>query len=126
MKAAGHSGENSLSWRISLPGLAPNSHLSPLADLAHRYHRHRRRRGAWLRARDRGGRGPARKLTPIHRTGRKSMSVLLRLLAAASVVVPLGASAQQGPVLLFGIMELSGTGTTPGTNFDNGVKLAVK
>jgi branched-chain amino acid transport system substrate-binding protein len=34
--------------------------------------------------------------------------------------------AQQGPVLFYGIMELSGTGATPGTNFDNGVKLAVK
>ena len=34
--------------------------------------------------------------------------------------------AQQGPVLIYGIMELSGTGATPGTNFDNGVKLAVK
>ena len=31
-----------------------------------------------------------------------------------------------GPVLLYGIMELSGPGATPGTNFDNGVKLAVK
>jgi branched-chain amino acid transport system substrate-binding protein len=34
--------------------------------------------------------------------------------------------AQQVPVLFYGIMELSGTGATPGTNFDNGVKLAVK
>src|SRR6202158_2858927 len=40
--------------------------------------------------------------------------------------ISLGAMAQQGPVLFFGIMELSGTGVTPGTNFDNGVKLAVK
>jgi branched-chain amino acid transport system substrate-binding protein len=40
--------------------------------------------------------------------------------------VSLGAIAQQGPVLFFGIMELSGTGATPGNNFDNGVKLAVK
>jgi branched-chain amino acid transport system substrate-binding protein len=38
----------------------------------------------------------------------------------------LPALAQQGPVLLYGIMELSGTGATPGTNFDNGAKLAVK
>jgi branched-chain amino acid transport system substrate-binding protein len=38
-----------------------------------------------------------------------------------------GASlAQQGPVTIVGLMELSGTGTTAGTNFDNGVKLAVK
>jgi branched-chain amino acid transport system substrate-binding protein len=38
-----------------------------------------------------------------------------------------GASlAQQGPVTIIGLMELSGTGATAGTNFDNGVKLAVK
>jgi branched-chain amino acid transport system substrate-binding protein len=38
-----------------------------------------------------------------------------------------GASlAQQGPVTIVGLMELSGTGATAGTNFDNGVKLAVK
>ena len=30
------------------------------------------------------------------------------------------------PVNIFGLVELSGTGTTSGTNFDNGVKLAVK
>lgn len=36
------------------------------------------------------------------------------------------ASAQQGPVPIFGLVELSGTGTTSGTNFDNGIKLAVK
>src|SRR5499427_9268600 len=34
--------------------------------------------------------------------------------------------AQQGPVKIIGLMELSGTGATAGTNFDNGVKLAVK
>ena len=38
-----------------------------------------------------------------------------------------GASlAQQGPVPIVGLMELSGTGATAGTNFDNGVKLAIK
>jgi branched-chain amino acid transport system substrate-binding protein len=36
------------------------------------------------------------------------------------------AVAQQGPVPIFGLVELSGTGTTSGTNFDNGIKLAVK
>jgi len=41
------------------------------------------------------------------------------------VIVP-PAAAQQGPVQIYGLMELSGTGTTSGTNFDNGVKLAVK
>jgi branched-chain amino acid transport system substrate-binding protein len=50
----------------------------------------------------------------------------LRLLAAALVGISLNAIAQQGPVLIAGIMELSGTGATPGNNFDNGVKLAVK
>ncbi len=34
--------------------------------------------------------------------------------------------AQQGPVTIIGLVELSGTGATAGTNFDNGVKLAVK
>jgi branched-chain amino acid transport system substrate-binding protein len=34
--------------------------------------------------------------------------------------------AQQDPIRIAGLVELSGTGTTSGTNFDNGVKLAVK
>ena len=33
---------------------------------------------------------------------------------------------QQDPVRIVGLVELSGTGATSGTNFDNGVKLAVK
>jgi branched-chain amino acid transport system substrate-binding protein len=37
-----------------------------------------------------------------------------------------GSVAQQEPVRIAGLVELSGTGTTSGTNFDNGVKLAVK
>lgn len=41
-------------------------------------------------------------------------------IAAASV-----ASAQQA-IPIFGLVELSGTGATSGSNFDNGVKLAVK
>jgi branched-chain amino acid transport system substrate-binding protein len=49
-------------------------------------------------------------------------AILGGLLAATAVA----AHAQQPPVLIYGIMELSGTGATPGTNFDNGVKLAVK
>jgi branched-chain amino acid transport system substrate-binding protein len=53
----------------------------------------------------------------------KSIGWLLSLaLAAAAPLV----SAQQGPVPIFGLVELSGTGTTSGTMFDNGVKLAVK
>jgi branched-chain amino acid transport system substrate-binding protein len=46
--------------------------------------------------------------------------------AAVALAAPVFASAQQGPVQIIGLMELSGTGVTSGTNFDNGVKLAVK
>src|SRR6202795_4169841 len=42
------------------------------------------------------------------------------------LVVATGCFAQQGPIPIVGLMELSGTGATAGTNFDNGVKLAVK
>src|SRR5438046_3573355 len=52
----------------------------------------------------------------------KLQSRVLAILAS----ITLGAMAQRGPVLIYGIMELSGTEATPGTNFDNGVKLAVK
>jgi branched-chain amino acid transport system substrate-binding protein len=54
----------------------------------------------------------------------KKYSGMLALMLAASV--SLSALAQQGPVPIVGLMELSGTGATAGTNFDNGVKLAVK
>src|ERR1700674_4237171 len=40
--------------------------------------------------------------------------------------VATGCFAQQGPIPIVGLVELSGTGATAGTNFDNGVKLAVK
>jgi ABC-type branched-chain amino acid transport systems, periplasmic component len=55
------------------------------------------------------------------------MKIFLRTLALglALGVAPV-ALAQQGPVQIFGLVELSGTGTTSGTNFDNGIKLAVK
>src|SRR5437773_4294312 len=50
-----------------------------------------------------------------------------RLAIAALVLSAATTSlAQQGPDPIFGLMELSGTGATAGTNFDNGVKLAVK
>ena len=42
------------------------------------------------------------------------------------LVVANGCFAQQGPIPIVGLVELSGTGATAGTNFDNGVKLAVK
>ena len=48
-------------------------------------------------------------------------SVALWMLIAA-----LPSLAQQPPVRIAGLVELSGTGATSGTNFDNGVKLAVK
>lgn len=40
--------------------------------------------------------------------------------------VTLFASAQAQSVKIVGLVELTGTGTTSGTNFDNGIKLAVK
>jgi branched-chain amino acid transport system substrate-binding protein len=48
--------------------------------------------------------------------------ILASVLIAAAFAVP----AQQAPAKFAGIMELSGSGSTPGTNFNNGVKLAVK
>jgi len=46
--------------------------------------------------------------------------------AALALSMATASLAQQGPVQIFGLMELSGTGATAGTNFDNGAKLAVK
>jgi branched-chain amino acid transport system substrate-binding protein len=48
------------------------------------------------------------------------------LLGLALAAAALASNAQQAPVKIVGIMELSGTGATPGNNFNNGVKLAVK
>ena len=48
------------------------------------------------------------------------------LLAAFAVAMASSALAQQKPVPIVGLMELSGAGATAGTNFNNGVKLAVK
>ncbi|MEO6749526.1 MAG: ABC transporter substrate-binding protein [Casimicrobiaceae bacterium] len=48
---------------------------------------------------------------------------------AAALALSLGlamAAQAAGPVKIVGLVELSGTGATAGTNFDNGVKLAVK
>jgi len=47
-----------------------------------------------------------------------------RLIAALVLGLPLFAHAQA--VKIYGLVELSGTGTTSGTNFNDGVKLAVK
>src|SRR3981081_2557873 len=46
--------------------------------------------------------------------------------ALLGLVVATGCFAQQGPIPIVGLVELSGVGATAGTNFDNGVKLAVK
>ena len=53
------------------------------------------------------------------------MKITLKaLLGALAVSASAMAMAQTVPV--FGLVELSGTGATSGTNFDNGIKLAVK
>src|ERR1700740_1147117 len=49
-------------------------------------------------------------------------NVVAALALAASPTV----LAQQGPGKIIGLVGLWGTGATAGTNFDNGVKLAVK
>ena len=52
------------------------------------------------------------------------MKRIVRTLATMAFAVPLVAFAQ--PIKIVDIVELSGGGATAGTNFDNGVKLAVK
>lgn len=64
------------------------------------------------------GIGPFEQETSVHPFPR-SLVAGLALMAACKI-----ASAQPVPVV--GIVELSGSGATAGTNFDNGVKLAVK
>ncbi len=50
----------------------------------------------------------------------------LKLLAAASAALLLSAPAWAQPIKIANIVELSGAGATSGTNFKNGVELAVK
>ena len=47
-------------------------------------------------------------------------------MTVSALAFPAAVAAQQDPVKIMGLVELSGTGATSGTNFDNGVKLAVK
>src|SRR4051794_41265220 len=55
------------------------------------------------------------------------MTFFSRLCAAALVVaIATPVFAQQKAIPIVGLVELSGAGATAGTNFDNGVKLAVK
>ena len=49
-----------------------------------------------------------------------------RLLAIATLALFAAPALAQAPIKIVGLVELSGTGATSGTNFDNGVKLAVK
>ncbi|HET9749298.1 MAG TPA: ABC transporter substrate-binding protein [Casimicrobiaceae bacterium] len=56
----------------------------------------------------------------MHPIARLSTALLLGL------AVVQASFAQSGPVKIAGLVELSGTGTTSGTNFNDGVKLAVK
>lgn len=53
------------------------------------------------------------------------MQRTFRLAAAAAFALALAPAVAQ-PIKIVGLVELSGTGATSGTNFDNGVKLAVK
>ena len=55
------------------------------------------------------------------------MKSALRILAASMALTLSATVAAQGqPIKIVGLVELSGAGATAGTNFDNGVKLAVK
>ena len=47
------------------------------------------------------------------------------LIIGALLALPIAAAAQQ-PIKIVGLVELSGGGVTSGTNFNDGVKLAVK
>jgi branched-chain amino acid transport system substrate-binding protein len=55
----------------------------------------------------------------------RSLSAALAL-AVSTFGASVAVQAQQGPVPIVGLVELSGTGTTSGVNFDSGIKLAVK
>lgn len=55
----------------------------------------------------------------------KTMNTTLKTLLAITALASAGLASAQ-PIPIFGLVELSGTGATSGTNFDNGVKLAVK
>jgi branched-chain amino acid transport system substrate-binding protein len=54
----------------------------------------------------------------------RSIARIFAALLGLALVQPV--FAQTGPIKIFGLVELSGTGATSGTNFNDGVKLAVK
>ena len=53
-------------------------------------------------------------------------SFKIRSLIGGLAIAAAGLASAQQTVPIFGLVELSGTGATSGSNFDNGVKLAVK
>jgi branched-chain amino acid transport system substrate-binding protein len=53
------------------------------------------------------------------------MKKSIRIAAVAFALFGAHVAAMAQPIPIFGIVELSGSGTTAGTNYDNGVKLAV-
>src|SRR5580693_3087964 len=54
----------------------------------------------------------------------RSIGSICTVLVALALAQPLLAQTQS--VKIFGLVELSGTGATSGTNFNDGVKLAIK
>ena len=54
------------------------------------------------------------------------MKNAIRTLAVAATLLVSQALTFAQPIPIFGVVELSGSGATAGTNYDNGVKLAVK
>lgn len=65
--------------------------------------------------------GSSARLAPSPMRSIARISALLLSLASAQPLF-----AQTHPIKIFGLVELSGTGVTSGTNFNDGVKLAVK
>jgi len=54
------------------------------------------------------------------------MKRITRICAALAVAFAMAPAVAQQPIKIVGLLELSGTGATSGTNFDNGIKLAIK
>jgi branched-chain amino acid transport system substrate-binding protein len=57
---------------------------------------------------------------------RETMAYTIGKLFLGAAIAVLASQSQAQPVPIVGIVELSGAGATAGTNFNNGVKLAVK
>src|SRR6188508_3397629 len=61
-----------------------------------------------------------------HPTEETTMKRITRICAALAVAFAMAPAVAQQPIKIVGLLELSGTGATSGTNFDNGIKLAIK